>query len=348
MRNLILYTFCLFSMLSLAQNIEIGQVKTLQSTILNEARDYWVYLPENYNNTNFKNQEYPVIYLLDGEKYFHVTSGMVKNLSNGYYPLIPECIVVAIKNTNRSRDLTPTTVDSLSYQNGGADIFETFITDELIPEINKNYNTLDYKILIGHSFGGLFAINSFLKETPQFNAYIAIDPSLWWDNEVLVKKLKNSIPTTDFKRRTLFFANANSIGNQKTPSKQHEAHFTAKKNMIEILEASIAKNLNLNTKYYKDEDHGSVVLPSLIDGLRSVFKGYRINVKELIKNPSLLEQHYQDISKKLGFTIKPQGPYLDRVVELALKRGENENAIILNNINKKTNPDNVHLKNKFK
>ena len=347
MRNLIIYTFCLFSFLSQSQNIEIGKIKTIQSVKLNEAREYWVYLPENYSNANFKNQKYPVIYLLDGEKYFHVLSGMVKNLSNGYYPLIPECIIVAIKNTNRSRDLTPTSVSSLSYKNGGGDKFEAFISKELIPKINKNYKTLDYKILIGHSFGGLFAINTLLKESTNFNAYIAIDPSLWWDNEVLVKELERTIKTTDFNSSTLFFANANSRGNQKEPSKQHDAHFIAKKNMLELIEATLPKNLNFYTKYYEDEDHGSVVLPSLIDGLRSVFNGFRINVKALVKTPSLLGKHYKDLSEKIGFPFKPQAAYLDRVVDLAIKRDEKENAIILNNINKMIYPDNEYLKEKF-
>jgi predicted alpha/beta superfamily hydrolase len=43
--------------------------------------------------------------------------------------------------------------------------------------------------LIGHSFGGLAAINNLL-EAPLFNAYIANDPSLWWDSELLIRKAK--------------------------------------------------------------------------------------------------------------------------------------------------------------
>lgn len=348
MKNVILlYTFCFFSFFSHGQGIEIGKIESIQSEILKETREYWVYLPESYFNPNFKTQKYPVIYVLDGEKYFHVLSGMVKNQSSGYYPLIPECIVVAIKNTNRSRDLTPTVDSSLSYKNGGANTFATFLRDELVPEINNNYNTLDYKILIGHSFGGLFAMHTLFEESIDFNAFIAIDPSLWWDNEVVVKKLENSMATVNLKGHTLFLANANSIGNQKEPSKQHQAHFLAKKNMLKLLESESFKNLNLHTKYYENEDHGSVVLPSFIDGLRSVFNGFRINVKELIKTPSLLDEHYNEVSVKLGFPFKPQAAYLDRVVELAIKRGEKENAIILHNINKKIYPDNTYLEKKF-
>ncbi len=334
------YILYLFTFFLNAQKIEIGEIKTIQSVVLNEEREYWIALPENYSNEKYKTQKYPVIYLLDGEKFFHVTSGIVKNSSKGYYPLIPECIIVAIKNTNRSRDLTPSNDHKLTYQSGGASQFENFINKELITEINKNYRTLDYKILIGHSFGGLFTLNILFKKPNTYNAYIAIDPSLWWDDNLLVNKLEKNIKSTEYSGSVLFFANANSIGNQKEPSSQHDKHFEAKKRTIEIFKEYTPKNLNYQIKYYKDEDHGSVVLPSLVDGLRSVFSGFRINVKELIKNPNLLEDSYQNLSKKLSYEFKPQAPYIDRVIELAEQRGEKENAKVLNDIYKKLYPNN--------
>ncbi|WP_341220380.1 alpha/beta hydrolase [Polaribacter atrinae] len=347
MKNIIVYAFCLMSFLSQAQKIEIGEVKTIQSKILDEEREYLVSLPENYSNKNFANQKYPVIYLLDGEKFFNVTTGIVQKLSDGYYPLMPECIVVGVKNTNRSRDLTPTKVMSLSYENGGSKKFESFITEELITKVNKTYRTLDYKILIGHSFGGLFAFNTLLKNPSEFNAYLIIDPSLWWDDNVLVKKLESNLETIDFKGSSLFFANANSKGNQKEPSKQHFAHFEAKRKALQLMEVTAPKNLNYHVKFYNDEDHGSVVLPSLIDGLRTIFKGFRINVKELVKNPSILETQYNLLSKNIGFNLQPQGAYIDRVVDLAIKLKEKENAVILNTIHQKQDPDNVYLKEKL-
>ncbi|WP_289044468.1 alpha/beta hydrolase-fold protein [uncultured Olleya sp.] len=347
MKAILVFLFCIFSSLSHAQKVEIGELKTIQSKLLGEQREYFVSLPENYLNKNFSNQKYPVIYLLDGEKYFNVTTGITQKLSDGYYPLMPECIVVGIKNTNRSRDLTPTKVTTLSYQNGGSQKFESFIINELIPVINKTYRTIDYKILIGHSFGGLFAFNTVLKNPSTFNAYIILDPSLWWDNNLLVKKLETKLAMIDFSGSSLFFANANSKGNQKNPSKQHFAHFEAKKKALKLMELTIPENLNYHVKYYKDEDHGSVVLPALIDGLRTIFKGYRINVKELVKNPSLLKVQYTILSNTIGFNLKPQGPYIDRVVDLAVKFGEKENAVILNKINQELNPDNTYLKEKL-
>ncbi|MFI1772357.1 alpha/beta hydrolase [Thalassobellus citreus] len=348
MRNIIIYILCLFALTSQAQKIEIGEVKTIQSKALKEEREYLVYLPEHYSDEKYKDQHYPVIYLLDGEKYFHVTSGILKNLSNGYYPQMPECILIAIKNTERSRDLTPTHVSSLPYKSGGADTFQAFISQELIPEINSNYRVLDYKILVGHSFGGLFALNTLFKKPKSFNAYVAIDPSLWWDNKVLVKELDGVIKTTNFKGNTLFLASANSIKNQKNPSKQHYVHFEAKKEALKLMEITAPKNLNYHVESYENEDHGSVVLPSLIDAFRSVFSGFRIDVKALIKNPSLLQKQYENLSNSLGYDFKPQCAYLDKVVDLSLKRGQKENAEILHNFNKTLYPNNVYLENKLK
>lgn len=347
MKSTIVYLMCLFSFFSQAQKIEIGEIKKIQSEYLDEQREYWVFLPEHYSDEKYKEQQYPVIYLLDGEKYFHVVSGIVKNLSNGYYPQMPECIVVAIKNTDRSRDLTPTSNSKSPNKFGGADKFEDFVCQELIPEINRSYKTLDYKILIGHSFGGLFVFNTLLKNTKYFNGYIAIDPSLWWDKEFVVRELKSAVKRTDFKGSTLFFANANSVSGQKNPSKQHYAHAEAKEKAIEIMETTVPENLNSLVKTYANEDHGSVVLPSFIDGLRFVFKGFRIDVKALIKNPSILEQQYQDLSSKLGFVFQPQCAFLDKVVDLSLKKGQKENAEILHAMNKNLYPGNIYIRNKF-
>lgn len=221
MRTVYIFLFLLISSFTYAQKIEIGEIKTLQSAQLKEKREYWIYLPNHYSDEKYKSQKFPVIYLLDGEKYFHVISGIVENLSAGYYPQMPECIVVGIKNSNRSRDLTPTADSSYNYTSGGAKEFENFITLELLPEINKNYRTLNYNMLFGHSFGGLFTINTLLNKPKSFNAYIAIDPSLWWDDKFVIKEADSLLSSINFNKRTLFFAKANSIKDQIKPSKQH-------------------------------------------------------------------------------------------------------------------------------
>ena len=60
--------------------------------------------------------------------------------------------------------------------------------------IEKSYRTTDYKILMGHSFGGTFAAFSLLEYPEVFDAYIAVSPYLQYtDNYIVneaIKKLK--------------------------------------------------------------------------------------------------------------------------------------------------------------
>jgi predicted alpha/beta superfamily hydrolase len=123
-----------------------------------------------------------VLYLLDGESNFEFTAAIIHFLAEN--ERIPGMIVVGIDSGDRSQrthDLTaPSQVEierRFSPGNGGADVFLAFIDSELVPYVEKNYRTRPYRILVGHSFGGLFAIHTLATRPMLFNAYIAIDPT---------------------------------------------------------------------------------------------------------------------------------------------------------------------------
>ncbi|HEX3768979.1 MAG TPA: alpha/beta hydrolase-fold protein, partial [Puia sp.] len=171
--------------------LSIGTIDSLYSAILKEYRKIWIYIPDGH--TRNKGLHYPVVYLLDGESHFYSVAGMIQQLSeiNGN-TVCPQMVVIAILNTDRTRDLTPTHVLHGIYgryeTSGGAENFTGFIGKELMPYIEAHYPVAPYRTLIGHSFGGLFVINTLINHTDMFNAYIAIDPSLWWDNQKLMKQ----------------------------------------------------------------------------------------------------------------------------------------------------------------
>ena len=208
-------TFCLTSMIVLLlfcangiqaqisqtqpKQIVIGLIGTIQSKILNEQREVWVYVPKSASDTNFSKQSYPVVYLLDGELFFSSVVGMIQSLSSAY--VCPEMIVIGILNTDRTRDLTPTHMDSwqvmglvldsdVCKNSGGGEKFISFIEKELIPYIDSLYPTASYRILIGHSFGGLTVMNTLIYHPNLFKAYVAIDPTMSWDNQKLLKEAK--------------------------------------------------------------------------------------------------------------------------------------------------------------
>ncbi len=197
MKNILILTL-LVPLFATAQNestaITIGKRETIQSKLLNESRQFSVYLPQGYENVAARPEGYPVIYLLDGDDHFHSVTGVVQFLGS-YSRIIPEMIVVAIPNTDRTRDLTPTRTEMMNgtrqdwlKTSGGNDTFLKFIQTELIPHIESTYRTKPFRIFIGHSFGGIAVINALYTMPETFNAYVSIDPSLWWDDKVLLKK----------------------------------------------------------------------------------------------------------------------------------------------------------------
>lgn len=69
---------------------------------------------------------------------------------------------------------------------GQADRFLDFLEKELIPHIDRNYRTYPHRIIAGWSFGGLLATHALIHRPEIFDAYLAISPSLWWDEELLL------------------------------------------------------------------------------------------------------------------------------------------------------------------
>ena len=152
---------------------------TVKSEVLGEDRRILVRTPQGYEAGN---QRYPVLYLLDGDAHIAHTSSTVEFLArNGR---MSELIVVAIPNTDRTRDLSPTHITTTGATgapqfptSGGGDKFLKFIETELMPHIEKNYRVHPYRILAGHSLGGLFVVHAMISRPDLFNAYIAVSPA---------------------------------------------------------------------------------------------------------------------------------------------------------------------------
>jgi len=131
-----------------------------------------VYFPESAKEPNFAATNYPVVYLLDGETYFHSITGLIKFLNyENNNSLYPEMIVVGVINTDRTRDLTPTRDIELASDSTSGDgaKFISFIEGELIPYIDENYPTTNYRTLIGYSLGGLSTIQVLLNKPNIFS-----------------------------------------------------------------------------------------------------------------------------------------------------------------------------------
>ncbi len=315
------------SIIATAQNdnkIIAGTIDSVYSNILHEQRKIWVYVPDGTDPVYFSKQTYPVVYLLDGDAHFLSIVGMIQQLStvNGN-TVFPKMIVVGIPNTDRTRDLTPTHVDvqppfvdsAMGKSSGGGEKFISFIEKELMPHIDSVYPTQPYKVFIGHSFGGLTVINTLIHHPDLFNAYIAIDPSMWWDYKKLLGEAKNVLPAHDYKNKVLFMAIANTMSpgmdtaRVKKDTSGFSAHIRSILELNQVVRMNEQDHLSYNSKYYNNDDHGSVPLIAAYDGLHFIFSYYKFKVTPddyFNMDTSLvnkLKNHYEEISQHFGYKV---------------------------------------------
>ncbi|MGH7617553.1 MAG: alpha/beta hydrolase-fold protein [Gemmatimonadaceae bacterium] len=303
----------------------IGTIDSIYSPTLKEYRRVAIYTPPSYRQAIYAPHAYPVLYLLDGEAHFHSVSGLAQILGtgvNGTY-VIPEMIVVAIPNTDRTRDLTPThsllatdTVEVPAFaSSGGGRNFLNFIKTELIPHIDSAYRTERYRLLVGHSLGGLTVIDALYTMPETFNAYIAIDPSLWWDNQVLLKKAQAYFSKSAPPARALYVAQANT----KDPfDTKQDIHFNSITAFNHLLETGNRSGIRYAFKYYGDDSHGSVPMIAEYDALRFIFSGYGLNIDSAMHRPALVRERFAQMSAKLGYRALPPEKMIELFGQAAL------------------------------
>lgn len=308
-----------------ADSIIIGHTDSLHSDILDETRTIWVHVPDEAPGGIYSKTTYPVLYLLDGPSHFHAVTGLLHNL--GENAIVPKMVVVAIPNTDRTRDLTPTHVDemfgdsSFVMTSGGGDKFLEFIAEELIPYVEGKYPVTGYRTLVGHSFGGLTAVHALLSNLGLFQNYVAIDPSLWWDDELLVKKTDEVLEGNALEGRALYVGVANTmeagmeIDRVREDTARSSAHIRSILAFIEKLESRQDSPLEFGWEYYENDDHGSVPLITEYDALRFLFPWYRLKgldhffQEDAADDPETLlkalEEHYARVSERFGYQVPP-------------------------------------------
>ena len=278
----------------------IGEQRSLESKKLGETRQLIIGKPASYGQGN---QKYPVVVLLDGDAHFHHTTGTANFLAmNGF---MPEALVVAIPNTDRTRDLTPKTDNVRDRAEmptaGGADDFLAFIKDELLPWVSSEYRTNDYRILIGHSFGGLFAIHALTTQPDVFDAYIAISPSLQWNDQGLVAQTEAFVEKNKNLDIDLYITAGNEGGALTGGIQKVTGVFTEK----------AGPGLRWKFDLMEEQTHGSVPLRSTVFGFETIFADWRLNDPLYTYNAGGMEaiaKFYEKTGKRYGVDrgIAPQ------------------------------------------
>jgi len=304
MKIKLFFLLSLFTGIAGAQDLNrLFNTTTLHSKILGEEREVCISLPPNYDNARYVHERYPVLYFFDGETSMGFYKAVTQFLSKGVYARMPEVILVGIRNKDRTRDLTPTrsfikspddSTKRLFENSGGNERVVQFIKEELFSYINAHYRTDGYTILSGHSFGGLAASNILLHHTSLFNAYILIDPSIWWDNGYIAREAARIIPSGKASPAVVYMA----VANNKEKTNGFNAGDHASQKLQEILAAGQDSSLLFRHQFYEQEDHGTIPLPALYDALKFIFDGYAIDFKEVTNRSSVITDTYTAFSQR--------------------------------------------------
>lgn len=275
---------------------------SIQSDILKQNRKISIFLPEGYDAKDVK---FPVLYVLDADGRDQHTVPTARFLFvNGK---MPKAIVVGVFNIDRNHDFLPDSSQAAAT-GGGADNFLQFFKKELIPHINKNFKAEPFNVLIGHSYGGVFVMHALLNDPDLFDAYIAIDPSFWYKNEMQVKSAQNDFVKVKNWNKPIFISGREGGG-------MKDMGITS---MEKILKSYAPAVLKWKIVAYPSEDHGSVPFKSVYDGLRYIFdSGGNSNVfpmSGILPKGCKTYAVIQNLSPNLRYTLDGTEPTINSAV----------------------------------
>ena len=232
---------------------------SIQSISTNANYAIKIALPENYDPSNRK---YAAIYILDGEENFNFVAEQCKKLSGDYST--SNILVVSIGYGNdRSMDYTPSQANE---GGGGAKKFMRFIQDELIPKIESDYGAdivRQSRTILGHSFGGLLAAYAFTNFNNVFGNYIILSPSIWYDNEIMLKLEQENREINKVNHHLVFMGLGEMENSGRMPAPYEAFHQRLKNNYPDI---KITSHLEPHL------DHMGSKNPNIIEGLKFYFQ----------------------------------------------------------------------------
>lgn len=260
---------------------------SFHSYTLNEKRSIDVSIPSDYKKSD---KNYPVIYLFDGLPLKDYLFGLQTYYIDDY----PQYIVVSINHISRNTELT-----------NNSSFFDFFL-EELINKIDSNYRTTNYRIAIGHSFGGAFVLQSALI-SDKLKGIIAISPTIVKDNYNLVE---------DYRENAQRITNATYIG---YGSNDFSYLMSDSEKLYDVLQEKYKTSIRSKIEEYQNEDHGSAILIGMRRGLSFIFEELifperlwdQIEKKE--EKEEIFNKYYTDLTQRYDSEITPHEDDLNRL-----------------------------------
>ena len=241
---------------------------------------------------------------------------------------MPEMVLIGISNAkNRTRDLTTSKITSrrgmpYNEENGEAENFLKFIETELIPYVERTYPVTNYRTLIGHSYGGLFTIFTLINKPELFANYVSIDPSMDWDDQMVLKQAEKVFKEKSFKGKALYVSLSGQLHMQNQEVTidnvmEDTSDYTlfARSNIMlsRIIEESPENNLSFKWQFYPNDLHGTIPQPSIKDGMISLFTWFQMENTDKFNAPdtpkdelkNMIEFRANKLENHFGYSVPP-------------------------------------------
>ena len=269
------------------------------SRVLGETRVVDIALPAGYERDT--GQRYPVLVVLDGEFEHDIAA----SVSRFYATMsqLPPLIVVGVRNTDRNHDFTPTAVAGFATPSevqrpGGADSFLSFMSDELVPWIDRSYRTAPLRVLVGHSLGGLFALYTIAHRPELFTGYLIMEPSAWWNNGAEWRAAQVTLGTPAARRARVMLVNTERFAVDTTA-------WGGTRPMVRYLST-------------RGETHASMAPAGMMLGLKTMFADFLPSDWRPGTQPIAMLERYDSLAARVGYAPPIPADAFDKVVRMSL------------------------------
>lgn len=246
--------------------VVIGRTHVIASEVLGMDRRITVRLPTGYDQA--PERRYPVVYVIDGgpEQDFPHIAGIAQSadVNATFAPFI----LVGIETVNRRHEITPPVTDVAAYEAelrarpGGSADFRRFLAEEVKPWVESRFRTDGRNAVIGESLAGLFVVETLFETPALFDDYIAVSPSLWWENMKYGREAARYLAALPPGQRRLYL----------TLADEGYLHKQGVDLLVAALEAGAPEDLSwLYVARADDETHASIYHVAALDAFRAFY-----------------------------------------------------------------------------
>ena len=161
----------------------------------------------------------------------------------------------------------------------------------------REYRVAPFKVLLGHSLGGLFAVHAMLTDPKPFDAYVVVSPSVYWRDRILIKDAARLFERNPRFKSFLYLA---------TSGRENERTATSVAELAQLLADAAPDSLVWEFHTYQEENHLTVPQISLYEGLTALFSDWQTSgvfSTDPREGLGLAEEHFARLSAKYGYEI---------------------------------------------